>query len=159
MALIDQYLTLAASATGEYREKGSKFIAYAYPLDDAEKLKYIIPEIKKEHFKARHHCYAYKIGRDGNNYRFNDDGEPSGTAGKPIFGQIEKFGLTDVLIVVVRYFGSIKLGTSGLIRAYKTSTENALRKFKDAVTDLIKVTVFEENIIVNSHRVFDAGDE
>jgi uncharacterized YigZ family protein len=128
MSKIDQYRTISSISTGEYREKGSKFIALAYPFNTEENLKDIIHQLKKEHLKARHHCYAYKIGTDGNNFRMNDDGEPSGTAGKPIFGQIEKSELTNILVVVIRYFGGTKLGTSGLIRAYKSSTLDALSK-------------------------------
>jgi uncharacterized YigZ family protein len=111
---------------GEYKEKGSKFLAYAYFVSDEIEIKEKLDLLKKEHFKATHHCYAYRLGIDGKNYRANDDGEPSGTAGRPILGQIDSFGLTNVLIVVVRYYGGTKLGTSGLINAYREAARAAL---------------------------------
>ena len=124
----DSFLTLAKPSTGEFRDRGSKFLAYAFPADSEEDWQNRLEEVKKEHPKARHHCYAYRIGLDRNNFRANDDGEPSGTAGRPILGQIDSFGLTNVFVVVVRYFGGTLLGTSGLINAYKLSTQNALSK-------------------------------
>ena len=126
MSVVDTYFTIAAPVTGEYKEKGSKFLAYAYPFDKEEELTEIIKTLKSEHPKARHHCYAYQIGVDGEQHRANDDGEPSGTAGRPILGQIKSHGLTNVLVVVVRYFGGTKLGASGLIQAYKEATHLAL---------------------------------
>jgi len=122
----DAYLTIASEAQGEYKEKGSKFMAYAYPIQDEEMFEFYLDRLKSLHPKARHHCYAYKLGLDMNRYRINDDGEPSGTAGKPILGQIQSYNLTDVLVVVVRYFGGTKLGATGLIRAYKEATQDAL---------------------------------
>ncbi len=124
----DTFYTIANPSEGEFKDRGSKFIAYAYPTDNAESIQEKLAAIKKEHFKARHHCYAYRLGLDRNNFRANDDGEPSGTAGKPILGQIDRLELTNVLVVVVRYFGGTKLGTSGLINAYKTATATALEK-------------------------------
>ena len=124
----DTYQTIEAPTIGEYKEKGSKFIAYAYHVEDKEAIKQRLEEVKKLHNKARHHCYAYRIGLDNNVYRANDDGEPSGTAGRPILGQLDSFGLRHVLVVVVRYFGGTKLGTSGLKRAYKESTIDALEQ-------------------------------
>lgn len=121
----DTYQTLAEPSIGEYKEKGSKFIAYTYAVYTEEDVKACLEIVKKEHFKARHHCYAYRLGIDGKRFRANDDGEPSGTAGRPILGQIDSFGLANVLAVVVRYFGGTKLGTSGLKRAYKESTKEA----------------------------------
>ena len=109
-----------------YTVKKSKFVAYAFHAPDLESIQKHMDELKKLHHKARHHCYAYKLGLDGNQFRANDDGEPSGTAGKPILGQIESFGLTDTLIIVVRYFGGIKLGASGLTSAYKTAARQVL---------------------------------
>ena len=109
-----------------YTVKKSKFVAYAFHAPDLESIQKHMDELKKLHHKARHHCYAYKLGLDGNQIRANDDGEPSGTAGKPILGQIESFGLTDTLIIVVRYFGGIKLGASGLTSAYKTAARQVL---------------------------------
>jgi uncharacterized YigZ family protein len=123
---LDTYLTIAATSIGEFKEKGSKFLAYAYFVSNEIEIKEKLDLLKKEHFKATHHCYAYRLGTDGKNYRSNDDGEPSGTAGRPILGQIDSFGLTNLLIVVVRYYGGTKLGTSGLINAYRESAKEAL---------------------------------
>ena len=122
----DSYQTLARPSTGEFRDRGSKFIAYAFPVETERDWQKCLDLAKKEHPKARHHCYAYRLGLDRNNFRANDDGEPSGTAGRPILGQIDSHDLTNVFIVVVRYFGGTLLGTSGLINAYKLSTQNAL---------------------------------
>lgn len=110
----------------EFRDRGSKFLAYTFPLNHADELKTHIQTLKKEHPKAVHHCYAYRIGTDGQQFRANDDGEPSGSAGRPILGQIDSAGLTNVLIVVVRYFGGTLLGVPGLINAYKTAATDAL---------------------------------
>ena len=125
--MTDQYKTIAKPSRGEFKDRGSKFIAYAFPVYSESEWQEHLEAVKKEHFKARHHCYAYRIGLDQNNFRANDDGEPSGTAGRPILGQIDSFGLTNLFIVVVRYFGGTKLGTSGLINAYKTSAAEALQ--------------------------------
>lgn len=122
----DTYKTITAPSQGIYKEKGSKFLAYAYPLRTEEEVKEHVQKLKKEYFDARHHCYAYRLGGKGEQYRTNDDGEPSGTAGKPILGQLLSYELTDILVVVVRYFGGIKLGTSGLIYAYRTATADAI---------------------------------
>lgn len=124
----DTYQTIAAPAEGFYKEKGSKFIAYVYEVDSEETVRACLEEVQKLHNKARHYCYAYRIGKEGNRFRANDDGEPSGTAGRPILGQIDSFGLTNLLAVVVRYFGGTKLGTSGLKRSYKTATQDALEQ-------------------------------
>lgn len=126
----DTYLTIEIPSIGEYKEKGSKFIAYTFPVYSEDEVKACLEEVKKEHFKARHYCYAYRIGLDGKRFRANDDGEPSGTAGRPILGQIDSFGLSNVLSVVVRYFGGTKLGTSGLKRAYKEATKDAFEQAK-----------------------------
>lgn len=120
------YQTIGSPASGLYKEKGSKFIAYAYPVSSEEEVKDHLEQLRKEHPKARHYCYAYRINTDGSLYRANDDGEPSATAGKPILGQLLSFEVTDTLIVVVRYFGGTKLGASGLIQAYKTAAHDAL---------------------------------
>ncbi|MEZ4987793.1 MAG: YigZ family protein [Saprospiraceae bacterium] len=126
MDLPDYYRTIAAPATGEFKDRGSKFIAYAFPVSAAEEVAECLLQVKKEHPKARHHCYAYRLGLDQYNYRANDDGEPSGTAGRPILGQIDSHGVTNTLVVVVRYFGGTLLGASGLIQAYKLSAADAL---------------------------------
>lgn len=123
----DQYHTIADASYGEFKDKGSKFHAYAFPVETEAEIAEQLQAVKKEHFKARHHCYAYRLGLDKNNFRANDDGEPSSTAGKPILGQIDSFGLTNVFIVVVRYFGGTKLGVSGLINAYRSSAAEALK--------------------------------
>ena len=121
------YNTIEQEGFAEYKERGSRFLAYSFPFDDAQKLKGIIQKFKNEHPKAVHFCFAYKIGIDGNKFRSTDDGEPSGSAGKPILGQIESKELTDVLLVVVRYFGGSLLGVSGLINAYKSAAAMALQ--------------------------------
>jgi uncharacterized YigZ family protein len=124
----DTYQTIAEPCEGFYKEKGSRFIAYVYEVDSENAVKACLEEVKKLHNKARHHCYAYRIGLEGDRFRANDDGEPSGTAGRPILGQLDSFGLTNILAVVVRYFGGTKLGTSGLKRSYKTATQDALEQ-------------------------------
>jgi uncharacterized YigZ family protein len=121
------YTSIAQPTTAEFRDRGSKFLAYAYPFNHVDELKSIIAALKKEHPKAVHHCYAYRLGIDGKLFRANDDGEPSGSAGRPILGQIDSAGLTNVLVVVVRYFGGTLLGVPGLINAYKTVTTDALK--------------------------------
>lgn len=126
MELIDTYQTLAKESFGEFKDRGSKFLAYAFPVEDKAAITGAMEQVRKAHPKARHHCYAYRLGLDRNNYRANDDGEPSGTAGRPILGQIDSAGLTNVLIIVVRYFGGTLLGASGLINAYKKSAADAL---------------------------------
>ena len=125
--MTDHYRTLSAPATGEFKDRGSKFIAYAWPVSSEEEAMTHIEALRKEHFKARHHCFAWRLEPDGNRFRANDDGEPSGTAGRPILGQIDSFGLTEIVVVVVRYFGGTLLGTSGLINAYREATAEALR--------------------------------
>ncbi len=123
----DTYLTLKKMSEGEYKEKGSKFIAYAKTVYDEPALKAFLEEVHQIHPKARHYCYAYRLGLDKQkNYRANDDGEPSGSAGRPILGQIDSNGLSNVMVIVVRYFGGTKLGIPGLIRSYKTATKEAL---------------------------------
>lgn len=126
--MIESYKTIKGESTGDYREKGSKFLAYAYHVETEEEVAQFLDILKKEHPKSRHFCYAYRLDLEGNDFRANDDGEPSGTAGKPILGQIDSKELTKTLVVVVRYFGGKKLGASGLIHAYKVSTEEALDK-------------------------------
>lgn len=128
MSDINKYTTITAPSAGDFRDRGSKFLSYAYPVTTPEDVKKHLQILKKEHPKAVHHCYAYRIGTDGTQYRANDDGEPSGSAGKPILGQIDSLGLTNVLVVVVRYFGGTLLGVPGLINAYKTATQLALEQ-------------------------------
>jgi uncharacterized YigZ family protein len=123
----DQYKTIKTSSRGIYKDKGSRFLAFAYPVATVDEIKPLIDSIRKEFHDARHHCYAYMIGNERINWRTNDDGEPSGTAGRPILGQINSNGLTNILIVVSRYFGGTLLGVSGLINAYKTAAADAIR--------------------------------
>ena len=133
-----KYKTISKLSTGEFKDRGSKFVAYAFPAYDEKEWQGHQEFVKKEHFKARHHCFGFRLGLDKNNFRANDDGEPSGTAGKPILGQIDSFGLTNVIIIVVRYFGGTKLGTSGLINAYRESAKIALQN-----ADIIEKTLDE----------------
>lgn len=126
MLFEDTYKTINQISEGLYREKGSKFIARAYHISSESDVKDCLEQLRKEFYDARHHCYAYQLGFDKSSYRINDDGEPSGTAGRPIFGQIQSFDLTNILIVVIRYFGGTKLGISGLINAYRTSAKEAI---------------------------------
>lgn len=120
------YRTIAKESEGLYKEKGSRFIALAYPVRTEEEVKQHVADVKKKYYDARHHCYAYILGANKDAYRMNDDGEPSGTAGRPIHGQLLSKDLTDTLIIVIRYFGGIKLGVSGLINAYKTAAKDAI---------------------------------
>ena len=122
----DTYISIDAPSEGLFKDNGSRFIALAYPVESEEEVRQIVSSLKKEYHDARHHCYAFRLGKDGQKWRSSDDGEPSGSAGRPILGQIDSLNLSDVLVVVVRYFGGIKLGIPGLIRAYKTSTADAL---------------------------------
>jgi len=121
------YHTIYKGAFAEYKDRGSKFIGYSFPLQDVEDFKKKLAELKKEHGKATHHCFAYRLGLDGQQFRSSDDGEPSGTAGRPILAQIDSKCLTDVLVVVVRYFGGTLLGVPGLIQAYKTTASLVLQ--------------------------------
>lgn len=127
MNAAETYRTLTAPSEGLYKEKGSKFLAFAYPVADESQIQSHIESLKSQYYDARHHCYAYALGEKRQKFRYNDDGEPSGTAGKPIYGQILAYDLTYVLIVVVRYFGGTLLGTGGLVQAYKTAAANALQ--------------------------------
>jgi uncharacterized YigZ family protein len=133
------YYTIGKTAMAEYRDRGSRFIAYACPVLAVEDFKARLNEIKKEHPKATHHCFAYRLGLDGNSFRASDDGEPSGTAGRPILGQIDSKGLVNVLVVVVRYFGGTLLGVPGLINAYRSAAALALQ-----ITPVIQRQVEEE---------------
>lgn len=124
----DIYHSIASRSEGLYKAKGSKFIAIAFPVKTEAEVKERLQEIRKAYHDARHHCYAYRLGFDKSSHRYNDDGEPSGTAGRPIFGQIQSKDLTNILIIVVRYFGGTKLGVSGLITAYKTAAHEAIKQ-------------------------------
>ena len=126
MQSFDQYKSIAAPSEGLFKDNGSRFLALAYPVETEEEVKGIVAGLRKQYHDARHHCYAYRLGYKADVFRASDDGEPSGSAGRPILGQIDSLGLSDVLVVVVRWFGGIKLGIPGLIRAYKSSTADAL---------------------------------
>jgi uncharacterized YigZ family protein len=139
----DSYTTISEGTEGEFKDKGSKFLAYAYPVSSVSKVEDYLNQLKKLHPKSRHLCYAWSMGAGENQYRTQDDGEPSGTAGKPILGQIRSFGFSDILIVVVRYFGGTLLGTSGLIQAYRESAKDALEKAKPLqvyISDTLQIT-------------------
>lgn len=138
----DTYNTIEFCSEGVYRAKGSKFIALAIPVTTEDEVKEKIAEIKKKYFDARHHCYAYILGYNKSAYRINDDGEPSGTGGRPIYGQLLSKDLTNTLVVVVRYFGGTKLGVGGLITAYKEATKDALESAK-----IIEKTVDETYLV------------
>lgn len=130
------YQTITAPVQAEFKDKGSRFIAFAYPVQTVEAVKHHVEALREAHHKARHWCYAYRLGTEGVQFRANDDGEPSGSAGRPILGQIDSFELTDVLVVVVRYFGGTLLGVPGLIQAYKNSTAEAL-----AIAEIIEKNI------------------
>ena len=134
----DSYKTIAKPSEGSYSEKRSKFLAYAFPVQNEEEIKQRLAEIQKKHWDARHHCYAYILGPHKDAYRLNDNGEPSGTAGRPIYGQLLSKDLTNTLVIVVRYFGGIKLGVGGLQNAYKVAAREAL----DAAT-IVERTIQE----------------
>lgn len=139
------YNTIEQRGQAEYKDRGSKFIAYAAPINTAEEFKKFLQDLKKEHPKAVHHCFAYRIGLDGNQHRVSDDGEPSGTAGKPILGQIDSKELSNVCIIVVRYFGGTLLGVPGLINAYKTAASLVLQV----------VPIVQKPVMVNYTIQFD----
>ena len=122
----DSYKSIAGHSEGLFKDNGSRFIAHAYPVETEEEVRSIVSALRKEYYDARHHCYAYRLGYKGDVFRASDDGEPAGSSGRPILGQIDSDGLSDVLVVVVRYCGGIKLGIPGRIRAYKTSTADAI---------------------------------
>ena len=134
--LKDSYLTIAEPAEAIYKERSSKFLTYAYPVETEAEIKELLDALRKQYYDATHHCYAYRLGAHGELFRANDDGEPSGTAGKPILGQLLSANLTNCLVVVVRYFGGTKLGVSGLIQAYKESTAEVI-----AVSKIVEKTV------------------
>lgn len=125
--MTDTYNTVSAPSEGIFKDKGSRFLAFLYPVKNEEEIRELLQKIKKEHYNARHHCYAWRLGKEEIRFRANDDGEPSSTAGKPILGQLVSKQLTQVLLVVVRYFGGILLGTGGLIHAYREAAADAIR--------------------------------
>jgi uncharacterized YigZ family protein len=139
------YNTIEKTSVAEFKDRGSKFIAYAFPLADVREFKEKLAVLKKEHPKAVHHCFAYRLGLDGLNFRVSDDGEPSGTAGRPILGQIDSKQVTNVLIVVVRYFGGTLLGVPGLINAYKSA----------AALSLQLTAVIQKPVLVNYRLQYD----
>lgn len=141
----DFYTTIEKPSNAEFKDRGSKFIAFAFPIENADDFKNQLQALKKLHPKAVHHCFAYRMGTDGNTFRSSDDGEPAGTAGKPILGQLDSKGITNTAVVVVRYWGGTMLGVPGLINAYKTATALALQ-----VTPLV-----EKQIEVNYFIEFD----
>lgn len=138
----DTYKTIARNSEALYKEKMSRFIAFAFPVRSVEEVKTIVERLQKEYYDARHVCYAYMLGHERKEFRANDNGEPSGTAGKPILGQINSFELTDTLIAIVRYFGGIKLGTGGLTVAYKEAARLAILE-----NEIVEKTVDEEFVI------------
>ena len=163
----DTYHTLAGPTEGEFKDRGSKFIAFAFPVYTEADWQQALLDVRKLHPKSRHYCYAYRLGMDGNNFRTNDDGEPSGTAGKPILGRIDSFGLVNVFVVVIRYFGGTLLGASGLINAYKESTIAALEKgeiVEKVVADIYQFT-FDYSIMsevmnaIKKHKVEMVGQD
>ncbi|MCF6352316.1 MAG: YigZ family protein [Cyclobacteriaceae bacterium] len=141
--MIDHFFTIGTNGTGLYKEKGSKFLAFSFPVDSVEQANNRLDELRKKYHDARHHCYAYILGEDGLQIRANDDGEPNHSAGDPILGQLKSANLTNTLVVVVRYFGGTKLGVSGLIHAYKTAAEEAINnsnKTKQFITTPIRIS-------------------
>jgi uncharacterized YigZ family protein len=145
MLFDDTYKTLETTVQGLYKERGSRFISYAIPVIDEGEVKKELEMLRQKYHDARHHCYAYQIGFDKSASRANDDGEPSGTAGRPILGQIKSADLTNILVVVIRYFGGIKLGVSGLISAYKTAAREAIVKAEVATRIISDVYELEFN--------------
>ena len=151
MTTAETYITIPKQGEGLYKEKGSKFIAYAIPVQTVEEVKNIIKEYQKQYHDARHVCYAYMLGADREEYRANDDGEPSGTAGRPILGQINSRNLTNILVIVIRYFGGILLGTGGLIVAYKQAASEAL----DNAGQIEKIVEITHNVFFNYQQMND----
>ena len=140
--MTNSYKTINNSSEGIYKEKGSKFLSFAIPVTNIDEIKQILEQYRKEYYDARHVCYAYILGVEHDIYRANDDGEPSGTAGRPILGQINSFELTNILVIVIRYFGGILLGTGGLITAYKEAAADAIMQ-----AQIIEKTLKSEIII------------
>jgi uncharacterized YigZ family protein len=135
----DTYQTIAQSSQGLYKEKGSRFLSFAFPVQSETDIKHILKDLRKQYFDARHHVYAWRLGLDDNQCRANDDGEPANSSGMPILGQIRSYELSDILIVVIRYFGGTKLGVPGLINAYKTAAKEAIEQ-NSIITKTVKLT-------------------
>lgn len=159
--MAERYKTIEAKSEGLYKEKGSKFLSFAIPVRSVDEVKALLEVYKKEYYDARHVCYAYMLGADREEFRANDDGEPSGTAGRPILGQINSFGLTNILVVVVRYFGGILLGTGGLIVAYKEATQDALQNASIVERDVmlyreLRFSYEKMNDIMKTLKAIDA---
>lgn len=165
----DEYKTIKKMSQGSYKEKGSRFLSFAYPVSNEEEIKGIMARLKKEYFDARHFCFAWRLGTDKKRYRANDAGEPAHSAGAPVLGQIQSFDLTDILIIVIRYFGGTKLGIPGLIMAYRSAAASALNNadiyiatinnnykisFDYPVLNNVMKIIKEENIKV-SGQIFD----
>ena len=165
--MVDTFKTIENRSEGYFKDKGSKFFAFAFPVKTEEETKEILNSIKKEHHSARHHCYAWRIGTEEITSRANDDGEPSSTAGKPILGQLQRYELTNIFLVVVRYFGGTLLGTSGLIHAYRTAADEAIKnaivvtrvikeryclKFTYREMNEVMQTIKQENLDINESR-------
>jgi len=172
-ACVDFYKTIAAVSEGYVTEQRSKFISFAIPVETTEEVKEIVAHYRKQYYDARHVCWAYRLGADHSLFRMNDDGEPSSTAGKPILGAIRSCELTDILVVVVRYFGGVKLGTSGLIAAYRSAAEAAIQQaafIEKRITSTLSFTfdyaslngimriVKEENLSIVSRKIDIAGE-
>lgn len=160
METTDTYISISGESNGSYREKASRFLSLAVPVTSEEEVKRKLEEIRKAYYDANHHCFAYRLGKTGETYRYSDDGEPSGTAGRPIHGQILSRGLSDVLVVVTRYFGGTKLGVPGLINAYRTAASEALdhaEKVEILITDSLEI-VFEYPKMNDAMRILkDSG--
>lgn len=165
---MDHYFTIEKPSIAEFKDRGSKFLAHAFPMKSLSEFKIYLAQLKKEHSKATHHCFAYRMGLDKNTFRVSDDGEPSGTAGKPILGQIDSKQLTDILIIVVRYFGGTMLGVPGLINAYKTASvmclqltpivckqieETFIIKFDYTQVNCVMHVLKEYNCSINTHSL------
>ena len=146
----DIYKTITSPSEGFFKDRGSKFISRAFPISSEGDVKTILGELRREYHDARHHCYAYLLGPDKSAYRINDDGEPSGTAGKPIHGQLLSYDLTNILVVVIRYFGGTKLGIPGLINAYREATKDALNQ-----ADIVEKLVTETLTITYDYPLMD----
>ncbi|MDN4166921.1 YigZ family protein [Cytophagales bacterium LB-30] len=146
----DIYLSIKEESSGLYKEKGSKFLSFAFPVATEDYIKGHLTDLRKKYFDARHHCYAYALGKNQHIYRANDDGEPNHSAGDPILGQIRSKGISDVLVVVIRYFGGTKLGVGGLITAYKTATQEALDQ-----AELVEKLVTEDAEFLFTYEVMN----